>query len=120
MLANAGWKLLALTNGAEASTRGLLRRAGVEDRFAAVLSCDAIGRFKPHRDVYEAAKREAEGDLWMVAAHAWDVAGAAMTGLRTVYVTAVEGAYLDVYPEPDVTVDRLADVPARLAEHRDR
>lgn len=115
-LADAGWRLLALTNGAEGSTRGLLRQAGVEERFAAVLSCDAIGRFKPHRDVYEAAKRTAEGELWMVAAHAWDVAGAAMAGLRTVYVTATEGAYLDVYPEPDLTVERLSEVPARLAE----
>ncbi len=113
-LSGSGWRLLALTNGSEQSTRELLRRVGVVDSFAALLSCDAIGRFKPHPDVYERARREAEGELWMVAAHAWDIAGAAMAGLRTLYVSGLEGRYLDVYPPPDATVGQLAEVADRL------
>jgi 2-haloacid dehalogenase len=113
-LSGSGWRLLALTNGSEQSTRELLRRAGVVDRFAALLSCDAIGKFKPHPDVYQRARREAEGELWMVAAHAWDIAGAAMAGLRTLYVSGLEGRYLDVYPPPDAAVGQLAEVADRL------
>ncbi len=115
--AGAGVKLLALTNGSADSTRLLLERAGVVDRFAAVLSCDEVRRTKPHPDVYALARREAEGQLWLVAAHAWDVAGAVMAGLRAAYVTEQEGSYLqEIYPAPHVTAATLEEaVDAVLA-----
>jgi 2-haloacid dehalogenase len=110
-------KLLALTNGSAESTRHLLERAGVLEHFAALLSCDEVRRTKPHPEVYALARREAEGELWLVAAHAWDVAGAIMAGLRGAYVTVQEGTYLqDVYPAPDVTAATLEEaVDAVLA-----
>jgi 2-haloacid dehalogenase len=74
-LAEAGWRILALSHGAEAQIRSLLSRAGLADGFAEVLSSDAVEKTKPHPDVYELARDRAEGELWMVAAHAWDVAG---------------------------------------------
>jgi 2-haloacid dehalogenase len=74
--AEAGWRIIAVTNGSEDMTRQLLDRAGVAARFARVLSCDDLGTSKPHARVYDAAKSEAVGDLWLVAAHAWDTAGA--------------------------------------------
>src|SRR2546421_9901048 len=89
--AGAGVKLLALTNGSADSTRQLLDRAGVLDRFAALLSCDEVRRTKPHPDVYAMAKREAEGELWLVAAHSWDVAGAVMAGPRGAHSTRAGG-----------------------------
>jgi 2-haloacid dehalogenase len=108
MLSDAGWRIVALTNGSEESTRGLLARAGLEDRFSAFLSCDRIRRTKPHPAVYEMARREARaGPLWLIAAHAWDVAGAASAGLRTCWVAHLEKRYLAVYPAPDM---RTADL----------
>jgi 2-haloacid dehalogenase len=106
--AEAGWRLVTLTNGSEDSTRALLRRAGIEGRFDEVLSCDAIGKTKPHPDVYRMAQEGAEGETWMVAAHGWDIAGAARAGLRTAWVSAVEGEYLSVYPRPDVTASDIS------------
>ncbi len=44
----------------------------------------------------------------MVAARAWDIAGAALAGLRTAFVTEMEGSYLDgVYPAPDAVAPSL-------------
>jgi 2-haloacid dehalogenase len=113
----AGVRLLALTNGSTDSTRQLLERAGVLDRFAALLSCDEVRRTKPHPEVYAMARRQAEGELWLVAAHSWDVAGAVMAGLRGAYVTRQEGSYLSgVYPAPHVTAATVEEaVDAVLA-----
>lgn len=106
----AGVKLLALTNGSADSTRQLLERSGVLECFAALLSCDEVRRTKPHPEVYAIARRKAEGELWLVAAHAWDVAGALMAGLRGAYVSEQEGSYLEsVYPEPDLVAATLQE-----------
>jgi 2-haloacid dehalogenase len=41
-LNQAGWQLIALTNGSEDSTRQLLEQAGSLEYFANVFSCDAV------------------------------------------------------------------------------
>lgn len=104
-----GWQLLALTMGAVESTRALLDRAGVASRFADCLSVDAISVTKPNAAAYRLALREAAGETWMVAAHAWDIAGAARAGLRTAFITSVEGSYMNVYPEPDIVAGSLLE-----------
>lgn len=105
--AGAGWRILAVTNGAEDTTWQLLESGGMAGRFARVLSCDAVGTSKPNARVYDTAGTEVEGDLWLVAAHAWDTAGASRAGLRTAWVRQLEEEYLDVYPRPEVVADSL-------------
>jgi 2-haloacid dehalogenase len=95
--------------------RSLLQRAGLLSHFSALLSTDQVGKMKPHPEVYEMARREAKGETWMVAAHAWDIQGAIHAGFRTVFVSGLEKGYLDVYPKPDVTVAELGDVRTALA-----
>jgi 2-haloacid dehalogenase len=110
VLFDAGWRLIAVTMGSEESTRRLLSRAGLEDRFSVFVSCDRIGKTKPHPDVYEMARQEAgSGALWLIAAHAWDVAGATRAGLRTCWVSHLEKRYLSVYPEPDMRASGLVE-----------
>jgi 2-haloacid dehalogenase len=115
-LAQEGWKLLALTNSSEDATRNLLQRAGVADRFAALLSCDAIKKTKPHPDVYGMARRASEGETWMIAAHAWDIAGAVRAGLHTVFISRLETSYLEAYPKPDLVVLDLSQVKGALQQ----
>ncbi|HZD80402.1 MAG TPA: haloacid dehalogenase type II [Actinomycetota bacterium] len=118
-LANEGVRLLALTNGSERSTRAMLRNAGILDLFSDLLSCDRIRTSKPDPRVYQMAKARARGELWLVAAHAWDVAGATFAGLRTVWVSSVEATYLSAYPLPDVEADDLGQAAgAILDRHR--
>jgi 2-haloacid dehalogenase len=87
ILIKAGWQLIALTNGSENSTRKLLESANAIQHFSSILSCNAIQKTKPHPDVYDLVKRDIQDDVWMVAAHAWDIAGAARAGLRTAFIT---------------------------------
>jgi 2-haloacid dehalogenase len=115
-LREQGCKLLALTNGSEEVTRALLEGAGILDWFQALLSCDSIGVSKPHPDVYAMARAEAAGELWMVAAHAWDVAGAKKAGLATAWIAGKEGRYLDVYPAPDVTAPDVESAAEQILD----
>ena len=50
----------------------------------------------------------------MVAAHAWDIAGAACAGLRTAFITQEEKDYLGVYPQPDVVVSDLVEAANQI------
>lgn len=104
ILTTAGWKLVALTNGSQEATHQLLAQTGALPYFAHIFSCDAIQRTKPHPEVYALAKQNTEGDVWMVAAHAWDIAGAIGAGLRTAFMTQQEKDYLSVYPQPELVV----------------
>lgn len=114
ILSEAGWKLIALTNGSEDSTRKLLERAGALQHFASILSCDTIQKTKPHPDVYAMAKRDAESDLWMVAAHAWDIQGASHAGLKTAFITQEEKDYLSVYPQPEIVASNLVEAASKI------
>lgn len=115
-LTAAGFKLVALTNGGEEHTRALLERAGLMDKFAAVLSADAAGRSKPHADVYALARHEIEGDAWMISAHGWDILGAHQAGLRTAWISRKEKQFLSVFPTPDVEAPHLAACASQLTE----
>lgn len=108
-LAKAGWRLVALTNGSTDSTRQLLKQAGAMTYFTEVRSCDEVQTTKPHPKVYQLVQQNAPGEIWMVAAHAWDIVGAirAGAGLRTAFITSEEQDYLSVYPQPDLIAPSL-------------
>ena len=106
-LNESGVRLVTLTNSSVGSTRALLGRAGIVERFDALLSCDEIEVFKPHPRTYELARRYAVGEIWMVASHAWDIQGAGRMGFKTAWVAGLERRYLDAYPDPDVRAEDL-------------
>lgn len=54
------------------------------------------------------------GEVWLVAAHAWDIMGAASAGLRTAFITQEEKAFLAVYPQPDVVAVDLVGAANRI------
>ena len=116
VLGDRGWQLLALTMGAAESTRKLLEQAGVADRFDALLSCDSISVTKPNRAVYQMALERSGAETWMLAAHAWDIAGASRAGLKTAFVTSVEDSYLEVYPKPDVVAASLLEAARAMVQ----
>lgn len=108
LLRGKGWTLLALTNGGEDATRSLLERAGLLGHFTAVLSTDAVRVSKPHPRVYAQATSRAEGEPWMVAAHAWDLQGARRAGMRCAWVSRKEKRWLATFPPPDAQGEDLA------------
>ena len=85
MLQRAGYAMYVLTNGSRESTRVALANAGIAQYFRAVYSAEAIEKYKPHPAVYRTTlvrMNVAPEDAIMIAAHAWDVAGARNHGMR--------------------------------------
>jgi 2-haloacid dehalogenase len=79
-LRDAGLRLAALTNSTEEVARAQLEHAGLIDLFELVLSADTAGRLKPAPEPYRLAAERlgvAVDQVRLIAAHAWDVAGAA-------------------------------------------
>jgi 2-haloacid dehalogenase len=89
----AGDEAWVVTNGGRAATEELLERGGLADLVSEIRSVEEVKRYKPHPDVYELLP----GDATLVAAHAWDAAGATRAGVRAVWVDRAERAW----PLPD-------------------
>jgi 2-haloacid dehalogenase len=116
ILAESGLKLVALSNGSEESTRKLIEKAGAIKYFDSIFSCDTVQKTKPHPDVYALVHQDASEDVWMVAVHAWDIAGAARAGLKTAFITQEEKDYLSIYPQPDVVADSLLEAAKKILQ----
>ena len=116
ILKESGWLIVALTNGSKDSTLNLLERANVRKYFTEVYSCDAIAKTKPHPDVYQIIPADNLENAWMVAAHAWDIAGAIRVGMKTAFVSQLEKDYLDVYPRPQIVAENLLEAASQIIE----
>ena len=112
-----GRRLAALTNSTERVARAQLEHAGIIDRFEAVLSADAVRRLKPAPEPYRMAADRLgvdHGEVLLVAAHTWDVAGALRAGCQAAFV-ARPGKVLDPLVEPpDLVVADLDELAGRL------
>ena len=113
----AGFRLAALTNSTEEVARAQLEHAGIIQAFEAVLSADAVRRLNPAPEPYRMAADRLGvevADVLLVAAHAWDVAGAARAGCATAFV-ARPGKVLDPLVEPPEVVGAdLGEVADRI------
>jgi 2-haloacid dehalogenase len=117
-LADAGLRVVTLTNGSLPQSEVLLDRAGVAGLVEQRLSVDDAGRWKPHRDAYAYAARVAQVPLErcaMVAVHPWDLMGASAAGMTTGWVDRSSTPWPDAYPRPDVRGAGLPAVAGALA-----
>jgi len=116
-LHRSGFRLAALTNSTEEVARAQLEHAGIIGWFEQVLSADMVQRLKPAPEPYLLAAGRLGvpvGEVRLVAAHAWDLAGAARAGCATAFV-ARPGKVLDPLVEaPDVIGADLAEVADRI------
>lgn len=118
-LHETGARLITLSNGSAQVAERLLSAAGVRDRFERLLSVEDAGAWKPARASYEYAARVCAvepGDMLLVAAHPWDIDGAARAGMRTAWVNRGRAPYPGHFRRPDHTVDALTELRARLAQ----
>lgn len=116
-LAEAGVRVVTLSNGAASVAEDLLERAGVRDHVWAVLSVDDAGGWKPARTAYaHALERCAVGpdEAMLVAVHPWDVDGAARAGLATAWLDRDGRPYPSCFTPADVRVDSLPALAAAL------
>lgn len=117
ILAGAGIRILALSNGAASSTKALLATSGLDRYVEQVLSVEDVGRSKPRPEVYRHAAHSAgvtPGEVALVATHAWDCHGAKAAGLMAGFVARGQ-PFPTVMRQPDVIGQSLADVARLLA-----
>ena len=116
-LAAGGVRHVALTNGTRKSAKRQVKFAGLAEALGEVYSAEAVKRYKPAPEPYRYVAGELgvkPKKLLLVAAHDWDVAGAAAAGLRTAFV-ARPGQALD--PDggrPDYRARDLGELAGQL------
>lgn len=120
-LRDAGLRLVALTNSTLEVAEAQLTNAGIRAFFEQVFSADSVRRLKPAPEPYQMVAERMGVPLnavTMVAAHAWDIAGAANAGCRTAFI-ARPGMVADpLAPVPDFSGDDLAEIAQRILAAR--
>ena len=110
-LRDAGFRLATLTNSAQEVAEAQIRNSGLANRFEQVLSADTAKRLKPAPAPYRMAARTLgipERELRLVAAHAWDVAGALRAGCAAAFVA--RQPFDPLVERPDVVGKDLGEV----------
>ncbi|MGQ0569561.1 MAG: haloacid dehalogenase type II [Armatimonadota bacterium] len=113
----AGFRLGTLTNSTKQVAEAQMRNAGLVDLFEHVLSADEVKRLKPGAEPYRMAAERfgvSISELRLVAAHAWDVAGALNAGCKAAFV-ARPGIVLDpIHEPPDIVGRDLREIAAKI------
>lgn len=120
-LAEAGVRVVTLSNGAASVAESLLARAGIRDLVEQCLSVSDAGRWKPAREAYTYAARCCAvdpGDAALIAVHPWDIDGARRAGLRTGWISRDGGTYPPFFLAPEATGRDLPELVATLVGGR--
>lgn len=98
-LKSEGFRLVALTNGGLDTLKEQMKFSGLETLFDALYSVEPVKKFKPHPAPYHYVLKHEQTqakNAMLVAAHAWDIAGAQHAGLQTAFI-ARPGKF--IYPK---------------------
>ena len=112
-LKNAGFRIATLTNSSSAACKIQMENAQLTNLFERQLSVESVGKYKPHAEVYRWAAKEMnviEGNCMLVAAHAWDVAGAAWAGMQTAFIERAGNQPFSLALPPDIIASDLHDL----------
>ncbi len=108
-----GHTLAAFTNSTVEVAQKQLENAGIAQYFDKVLSADMVKRLKPAKEAYEMAAQSFNvetKDTRLIAAHAWDIAGALKAGCSAAFI-ARPGMVLDpLYEQPEIVGKDLREV----------
>jgi 2-haloacid dehalogenase len=110
-LSEAGFRLATLTNSAQEVAEAQVENAGLTDKFEQILSADTARRLKPAPAPYRMAARTLgvpDRGMRLIAAHAWDVAGALRAGCAAAFVA--RQPFDPLVEEPNVVGADLAEV----------
>jgi 2-haloacid dehalogenase len=114
---DAAEALAALTNSPLDVAEEQLAGAGLRERFEAVLSADEVRALKPAPAPYRLVAERLGvpiGDVRLVAAHAWDVAGALAAGCTAAFVARPGMVLSPLGERPDVIGSDLLEVAEQI------
>lgn len=117
ILKESRFRLVTLTNNPQALVDVQIANAGLQHLFEQNFSVESVQRFKPAPEPYQmvaAALSVQPQQLWMIAAHAWDVGGAAQVGYRTAFVARPGKAPYPLFPKPNIIGRTLLDVAEQI------
>lgn len=112
-------QVVALTNSVQQVAEAQLTNAGIRPLFDQVISADQVRRLKPAREPYAAvadACGTTLGEVRLVAAHWWDVAGALSAGCQAAFVARPGAVLSPVGPRPDIVEPDVDGVVRRILE----
>jgi len=98
LLKQSGFRLATLSNSPMQTSLAQLAFAKIDQYFEAILSVDAVKKYKPSPEpyIYAAETLHVSADeIILVAAHGWDIAGAANAGMQTAFINR---PFQSVYP----------------------
>ncbi|GAC1314361.1 MAG: haloacid dehalogenase type II [Mucilaginibacter sp.] len=115
LLKEKGFKIATLTNSPEITLLQQIKNSNLERSFDLHLSVDMIKKYKPALETYRWAAVQLKvkpQDMVMIAAHGWDVAGAAQAGLKTAFVARPGQSLYPLVAKPDyigLNLEQIAD-----------
>jgi len=118
-LRDAGIRLATLTNSTQQVADAQIDNSGLRDYFEQVLSADAVKRLKPAPEPYRMAAESLGveiGQVRLVAAHAWDVAGALQAGCAAAFVARPGMVLNPLFERPDIVGSNLREVADGILE----
>jgi 2-haloacid dehalogenase len=113
----AGIATAILSNGTPAMLDAVVRHAGLEDMFDAVISVDPLRVFKTHPRVYAHALERLgvrAGEVSFQSSNGWDAFAASDFGMRVVWCNRYGQRRERLPGAPDHEVRTLADLPGLL------
>jgi 2-haloacid dehalogenase len=116
-LSGTGLQMVALTNSVQAVADAQLASAGLAGYFHAVISADTVRHLKPAPQPYQAVARTRGvdiGQVRLVAAHAWDIAGALSAGCQAAFVARPGMVLSPLGDQPDIVGPDVAAVVERI------
>lgn len=116
-LGDAGFTVAALTNSTLEVAREQLSNAALADRFDRILSADEVRALKPRPEPYRLVADTygvAPAGVRLIAAHAWDVAGALAAGCAAAFVRRPGKVPSPLGEQPDIVGDDLHDAAAKI------
>ena len=109
--------MVTLTNSTLEVAEDQVRNAGLRDLLDGVYSADEVSMLKPAPEPYRHVlerRRASPADAVLIAAHDWDVAGAAAAGMRSAFIAREGHVPLPAVDAPTVTSDSLRGIATEL------
>lgn len=120
-LEEQGNELIAFSNGKKEDLISLFEHAGISQYFAQVISVDEVRTFKPSPEVYNLLVKKSSSSVentWLVSANSFDIIGAAVCGLQTIWLKRNPAAVFDPFGIPyTIAVDNLTNILSIIHKH---
>jgi 2-haloacid dehalogenase len=119
LLKDNGFRLATLTNSPENALKEQLTNSNLTGSFELALSIDAIKKYKPAPETYLWAAEKLgvkPQEMIMIAAHGWDLAGAANAGLATGFIAREGQSLYGLSSQPNYEAKDIYEIALVLVE----